>query len=97
MHGDVAIAPRDVPAVSGTVVCATDDSDMAMVVLSPDSYDLIHTADHLFESPFLDGASVTHPEDVSVLLDVTDTVLTREIPGLPSPVVGVGRPGAEFF
>ena len=97
VHGDVATAPRDFPAVSGTVVCATDGSAMAMVVLSPDSYDLIHMADHPFESPPLDGASVTHPEDVSVLLDVTDTVLTRGIPGLPSPVVAVGRLGETLL
>ena len=92
MDVQVAIAPWDVPAVSGTVVCATDGSDMVMVVLSPDSYDLIRMADHPFKSPPLDGALVMHPEDVSVLLDVTDTVLTRGIPGLPSPVVAVGRP-----
>ena len=94
--GDVAIALPDVPAVSGTSVCATGGSDMAMVVLSPDSYDSIRTTDHPFELPLLDGASVTHPEDVSVLLDMTDTVLTRGIPGLPSPFVAIGRNFADL-
>ena len=96
VHGDAAIAPRDVPAVFGTGVCATGGSDMAMVVLLPDSYDLIRTTDRPFELPPLDGASVTHPEDVSVLLDMTDTILTRGIPGLPSPFVAVGRPGGTL-
>ena len=49
-----------------------------------------------FELPPLDGASVTHPEDISVLLDRTVSVLTRGIPGLPSPLVAVGRPGGTF-
>ena len=96
VHGDVAVAPRDVPAVSGTGVCATGGSDMAMVVLSLDSYDSIRTTDHPFELPPLDGASVTHPEDVSALLDMTDTVLTRGIPRLPSLFVAVGRPGGTL-
>ena len=39
-HGDVAIAPRYVPAVLGTDVCTTGGSDMTMAVFSPDSYDL---------------------------------------------------------
>ena len=70
MHGDAAIAPWDVPAVSGTGLCATGGLDMAMVVLSQDSYDLIHTTDHAFEWLPLDGASMMHPEDISVLLDM---------------------------
>ena len=74
----------------------TGGSDMAMVVLSLDSYDSIRTTDHPFELPPLDGASVAHPEDVSVLLDMTDTVLTRGIPRLPSPFVAVGPPGGTL-
>ena len=57
---------------------------MAMAALPPDSYDLIRTTVHLFELPPLDGASVTHPEDISVPLDMTVFVLTRGIPGLAS-------------
>ena len=95
VHGNVKIAPRDVPAVSGIFVCTNDGSDMAMVVLSPESYDFIRMADHPFESPPLDVASVTHPEVVSVLLDMTAIVLTRRIPRLPSPAVAVGRPGGK--
>ena len=76
VHGNAAIAPRGVPAVFGTGVCATGGSDVSMVVLSPDSYDLIRMTDHPFVLPPLDGASVMHPEDISVLLDMTDTVLT---------------------
>ena len=67
-----------------------------MVVLSPDIYDSIHTTDHPVELPPLDGTSVTHHEDVSVLLDMTDTLLTIGIPGLPSPCVAVGRPGGTL-
>ena len=37
-HGDAEIAPRDVPSVFGTGVCATGGSDMAVAVFSPDSY-----------------------------------------------------------
>ena len=88
VHEDVAIAPRDVPAVSGADICATGSSDMAVIVLISDSYDSIHTTDHPFGVPPLDGASVTHPADVLVLLDMTDTVLSREIPGLASPIIG---------
>ena len=39
---------------------------------------------------------MTHPADVSVLLDMTDTVLTRGIPGLPSPIIADGRPGGTL-
>ena len=77
MHGDVAIAPRDILAVSGTGVCATGGSHMVMVVLSPDSYDLIRMTDHPFELPPLDGASVTYPEDVSVLLDIVSILVSK--------------------
>ena len=80
VHGDATIAPRDVPAVFGGL-------DMAMVVHSLDSYDSIRTTDHPVELPPLAGTSVTHPEDVSVLLDMTDTVLTRRIPaGYPQDI-----------
>ena len=96
VHGDESIASRDVPAVFGTGVCATGGPDMAMAVLSPNSYDLIRTTVHPFELPPLDGASVTHPEDISVLLDRMDTVLTRGLPGLPSPFIAVGQPGGTL-
>ena len=69
---------------------------MAMVVFSPDSYDLTRTMVHPLELPPLDGASVTHPEVISVLLDRTVSVLTQGIPGLPSPLVAVGRPGGTL-
>ena len=92
VHGDAAIAPRDVPPVFGTGICTTGGSDMAMAVLLPDSYDLIRMMVHPFELLPLDEASVTHREDITVLFDRTDTVLTRGIPGLPSPLVAVGRP-----
>ena len=85
VHEDGALAPRDVPAVFGTGVCATGGSDMAMAALPLDSYDLIRTTVHPFELPPLDGASVTHPEDIFVPLDRMVSVLTQGIPGLPSP------------
>ena len=95
-HEDAAIALRDVPAVFGTGVCATGGSDVVMAVLSPDSCDSICTMDHPSELLPLDGAPVTHLEDISVLLDMTDTVLTRRTPGLLSLVVAVGRSGGTL-
>ena len=80
----------------GTGVCAAGGSDMAMAVISPDSYDLICTTVHPFELPPLDGALVMHPEDISVMLDRTVSVLTHGIPKLPSPFVAVGRPGGTL-
>ena len=50
VQGDVAIAHRMFLLCPG-LVCATGGSDMAMVVLSPDSYDLIRTTDHPLEMP----------------------------------------------
>ena len=97
VHEDVAIAPQDGPAVSGTDVCTAGGSDMAMIVLLPDSYDSIRTTDHPFGVPSLDGASATHPADVLVRLDVTDTVLARGIPGLTSPIIADGRPGGTLL
>ena len=58
-----------------------------MAALPPDSYDFIRTTVHPFELPPLDGTSVMHPEDISVSLDGTVSVLTRGILGLPSPLV----------
>ena len=90
-HGDAAIETRDVPVVFGTGVCATGGSDMTMAVYSPDCYDLTHTTVHPLGLPPLDGASVTHPEDISVRLE-----RTRGIPGRPSLLVAVGQPGGTF-
>ena len=80
----VTITPRNVPAVSGTDECTTAGFDMAVVVLLPDSYDLIGTTDHPFGVPLLDGASVTHP---------VDTVMARGIPRLASPIIADDRLG----
>ena len=63
---------------------------------SPDSYDSTRTTVHPLELPPLDRASVTHPEEIYVLLDRMVSVRTREIPGLPSPLVAVGRPGGTL-
>ena len=46
VHENMAIALREVPAVSGTDMCTASGSDVAMIVLLPDSYDSIHTTDH---------------------------------------------------
>ena len=89
----VTITPRNVPAVSGTDECTTAGFDMAVVVLLPDSYDLIGTTDHPFGVPLLDGASVTHPVDVLVWLDIKDTVMARGIPRLASPIIADDRLG----
>ena len=66
---------------------------MAVVVLLPDSYDLIGMTDQPFGVPLLDGASVTHPVDVLVRMDIMDTVMARGIPRLASPIIADDRLG----
>ena len=95
-HGDVARAPRDVLAVFRTGVCATGGSAMTMAVFSPDSCDSTHAAVRPLELPPLDGASVAHPEDISVWVEGTVSVRTRGIPGRPSPLVAVDRSGGTL-
>ena len=91
VHEDMAIVPREVPAVSGTDMCTAGGLDMAMLVWLPDSYDSIRTTGYPFGVVLLDGPSATHSVDVLIRLDMTDTVLARRIPGLASPMVVDGR------
>ena len=43
--------------------------------------------------PLLDGASVTHPADILVRLDETDTVMARGSHRLASPIITDDRLG----
>ena len=91
-HRDAAMAPRDVPAVSGTGVCSNGESDMTMAVFSPDNCDSIRAAVRPLGLLPSNGASVAHPEVSSAWLKRTVSVWTRGIPGRPSPLIAVGRP-----
>ena len=66
---------------------------MAVEVLLPYSYDLIGTTDHPFGVPLLDGATLTHPVDGLVRLDITDTVMAHGIPRLASLIIADDRLG----
>ena len=53
----------------------------------PDSCDLMGALDHPFGVPLLDSTSVTHPTDILVRLEETDTVMAHGSPRLAHPII----------
>ena len=56
-------------------------------IFSPDSCDLMGALDDPFGVPLLDCTSVTHPTDILVRLDETDTVMGGGSPRLGYPII----------
>ena len=92
-HGDELLAPRDIPAIFGTIVCTTGGVDREISVFTPDSYDSTYMTVPQMKLLTLEGASGVHPDNMVVWLDGTDAVHdNHETSGLASPFIAVVRP-----